>query len=258
MTVVLPVTFATLPAVPKPSAALFDQNFNALAAAINALVPANSQTINTQSATTYTVQNTDNAKLLNFTAGSAVAVTLPQATGNFGVGFFFDVINNTSPASIVTITPQGGSTINGSATLAIPASRSVRVVSDGTNYQLSFSFAGIAIAGTENVLNPISTSASSVVAHGMSRAPDWVFCFLTCITANAGYTAADKVFVSASTQVTASGAISVAANATNTYIATDTVLPTLEARGGGGTTTITAANWKISAVPIIFNIGGGF
>ena len=49
--------------------------------------------VNAQTGTSYTVLSTDACKLVTFSNGSAIAVTLPQATGSFAAGFSFDVQN---------------------------------------------------------------------------------------------------------------------------------------------------------------------
>lgn len=91
------------------------------------------QAINSQTGTSYTVASTDAQKFLTFNNASAVAVTLPQATGSFSTGFAFTVQN--LGAGLVTITPTT-STINGSSTLTIPQNLGCSIVSDGTNYQV--------------------------------------------------------------------------------------------------------------------------
>jgi hypothetical protein len=91
------------------------------------------QAINAQTGTTYTVASTDASKFITFNNASAVAVTLPQATGSFGAGFAITVQN--LGAGTVTITPTT-STINGQASLTIPTGYGCGIVSDGTNYQL--------------------------------------------------------------------------------------------------------------------------
>ncbi len=93
------------------------------------------QPINSQSGTTYTMLTTDLGKQVIFTSASAVAVTLPVATTTgFGVGYWFDV--QTVGAGTVTITPTL-STVNGSTALVLSQSKGCRVRSDGTNYQVS-------------------------------------------------------------------------------------------------------------------------
>jgi len=121
------------------------------------------------------------------------------------------------------------------------------------NGNLKTAAASALTLGTQNVLNPAAASASNVVAHGLSRKPDFVFAWMECLTANAGYSVGDRLVITSSTQVTSSGAIGISSNATNTYISTDATLPSPEARGGGGTVTITGADWKICAQPVLFN-----
>lgn len=87
--------------------------------------------INAQSGTTYTVLSADCGQLVSFTNASAVAVTLPQATGSFTTGFYSTFIN--LGAGLVTITPTT-STIDGLASLTLAQFQSVDVVSNGTNY----------------------------------------------------------------------------------------------------------------------------
>ena len=87
--------------------------------------------INAQTGTTYTVLAGDYGKLITHSNGSAIAVTLPQATGAFGTGWSCWVEN--IGAGTVTITPTT-STIDGDATLALETDQGVLIVSNGTNY----------------------------------------------------------------------------------------------------------------------------
>ncbi|NDD75634.1 MAG: hypothetical protein EBZ40_11765, partial [Gammaproteobacteria bacterium] len=89
------------------------------------------EAVNAQTGTSYTVLATDHARLLTCSNASSVAVTLPQATGSFGAGFYLDIANVN--AGVVTITPTT-STINGAASLVLNRFLSVRLVSDGTNW----------------------------------------------------------------------------------------------------------------------------
>lgn len=92
-----------------------------------------SEPVNAQTGTTYTFVAGDKGKLVNFSNTSSIAVTLPQATGSFSSGFFFDVQNiNTG---LVTITPTT-STIDGASTLIVPKGYGLRIVSDGANWQI--------------------------------------------------------------------------------------------------------------------------
>lgn len=91
--------------------------------------------VNAQTGTTYTVLASDAGKLVTFSNASAIAVTLPVATtSGFGAGTVFEFAN--IGAGAVTITPTT-STINGASTYVINQNRSIFLVSDGTNYQVS-------------------------------------------------------------------------------------------------------------------------
>lgn len=92
----------------------------------------NHHLVNAQTGTTYTVVAGDNGKLVTLSNASAVAVTLPQATGVFGIGWSSWLHNK--GAGAVTITPTT-STINGASTLVLAQGQSAVIVSDGTNYQ---------------------------------------------------------------------------------------------------------------------------
>ena len=89
--------------------------------------------VNTQSSTSYLVQNGDQKQVIRFTNSGAVAVSLPQASLNsqFISGWWADVINNGS--GTVTITPSV-STIDGSSSFALASNQGIRVYTNGTNY----------------------------------------------------------------------------------------------------------------------------
>jgi hypothetical protein len=91
--------------------------------------------VNAQTGTTYTILATDLRKLVTLSNGSAIAVTLPQATaatGLFPPGWYCFVRN--LGAGTATITPTT-STIDGAATLVMASGGSAIIFSDGTNYQ---------------------------------------------------------------------------------------------------------------------------
>lgn len=122
--------------------------------------------VNAQTGTTYTMLDGDRAKLVTFANAASIAVTLPQAgaTSAFQAGWFADVYNK--GAGTVTITPTT-STINGAASLAILPGRGLRIVSDGTNYQISISpdnpqFTTIELGAASDTT--ISRSSAGVIA----------------------------------------------------------------------------------------------
>ena len=91
--------------------------------------------LNNQVGVTYTVAGSDYGQLVTFNNPGAIAVTLPQAAGSFST---FNFYAETLGAGSATITPSGGSTICGGATLALAQTQVVWVISDGTNYQCVF------------------------------------------------------------------------------------------------------------------------
>jgi hypothetical protein len=74
---------------------------------------------------------TDTGWLINYTTVGAVAVTAPQATGNFAI---WDATVCASGTGNVTITPTT-STINGAATFVLVPGQCSHVYSDSANYQ---------------------------------------------------------------------------------------------------------------------------
>jgi hypothetical protein len=109
------------------SAVLFSDgtNYRAIVVGVAGVV------VNAQTGTTYTYLSGDRGKLVTHTNASAIAGTLPQATGAFGASWFAWVQNR--GVGTLTITPTT-STIDGSATLALTTGQGTLIASDGTNY----------------------------------------------------------------------------------------------------------------------------
>lgn len=255
MAVTVPITFATLPAG-ITSAADLDLNFAALVNAINANALGTGQVVNAQTGVSYAVVAGDLGKLLTLTNAGAIAVTLPQAIGAFAAPFFADVATLSTSVGAVTITPTV-STINGASTLVVEPGKTVRIVSDGANYQLGVNAVnGTMTLGTENVMNPYATSSASTVAHLLPRIPDYCFLWLQNLTTELGYAAGDRVpILEGGLQGTNAADINVSYNATNTIIAAANTLVSLVNRSTFAVTGITAARWKIVAQPVIVNGG---
>jgi hypothetical protein len=107
-----------------------------------AYVNAQGTGVDAQTGTSYTIVSSDLGKLVTFNNASAVAVTLPQATGAFGVGSTLTLSD--IGAGAVTITPTT-STINGSTTFVLNQSRSATLFSDGTNWQVDTGGSGLQV-----------------------------------------------------------------------------------------------------------------
>src|SRR4051812_43194065 len=90
--------------------------------------------VNAQTGTTYTLQASDNGKLITFSNGSPIAFSLPDASG-FDAQFTFAVTN--LGAGTVTITPATSPApcqFVAAAWLAIATGQGANIYSDGTDY----------------------------------------------------------------------------------------------------------------------------
>lgn len=112
--------------------------------------------VNNQTGTTYTVLNTDRAKLVSFSNTAAVAVTLPQAGsgGSFSNTWFAWFENRNS--GMVTVTPTT-STIDGSTALVLANGCGIGIFSDGSNY--------FTMQGNVASLQSVATGSNSYTAN---------------------------------------------------------------------------------------------
>ncbi len=78
----------------------------------------------------YTVQTSDQGKLIRATAGS-ITITTPAA-GTVGVPFVFTVVND--GGSDITLDGNASETINGETTLTLGDQQGVQISTDGTNW----------------------------------------------------------------------------------------------------------------------------
>lgn len=93
-----------------------------------------SEPVNPQTGTTYTVDTEDRGNLITFSNTSAVAVTLPAADASSFPNGWFAIFRNKNTGA-VTITPSSG-TIDGLSAFVLGYEDEVKIVSDGTNYQI--------------------------------------------------------------------------------------------------------------------------
>jgi len=95
--------------------------------------------VNAQTGTSYAILDSDRGKVVTGTNAAAQAYTIAQAgaASAFVAGWYTDVRNNsTNPAGIITVTPTT-STIDGASSITIGPGKSLRIISDGTNYQVA-------------------------------------------------------------------------------------------------------------------------
>jgi Major tropism determinant N-terminal domain len=149
------------------------------AANVTGLVNGGTELVNAQTGTTYTVVVGDAGKLLTMSNAAAVAVTQPIA--GFTSGFYYDIENK--GVGDVTITTTG-STINGAATFILHTNQGMRVVYDGTNWQVMLGRAVVAKSavgsqwlnsvgadGAFTSTQPAFTDVSGTVASGQLPTP---------------------------------------------------------------------------------------
>lgn len=147
------------------SAVVFSDGTNYRAIVID---PAGVQ-VNSQTGTTYTILSGDRAKLISQANAAAIATTLPQATGAFGVGWFAFVQN--TGAGTNTITPST-STIDGVATLALTTGQGCLIASNGTNYFTMRGIGGGGSGGLTNWTEAVSIAAPNATVPVVSFRPN--------------------------------------------------------------------------------------
>lgn len=138
------------------SAVTIGSNLAFAGGTLSASAPTPSLSINAQSGTSYTVVAGDAGKLVRLSSATLAAVSLPQATGSFGAGFFCYITCAAVNGTVITPTT---STINGKASYQLRQGGTVLVVSDGTNYQVVplTAFYGGASGAGYSITNPDGT-----------------------------------------------------------------------------------------------------
>ncbi len=171
-------TFASNASTSATNASISEANAAASAAAAVGI------SIDAQTGTTYTILAADKGKLVTFSNGSPVAVTLPIAS-SFTSPFWFYTENKGAGAA--TITPTT-STINGASTLVLAQNQGVLVVSDGTNYQiLRGKAANVSLTADVIGTLPIANGGTGLTAVGSA---------LQVLRTNAGATAFESATLS--------------------------------------------------------------
>jgi hypothetical protein len=127
--------------------------------------------VNAQTGTSYAIADVDRAKLItaNNTAAQAYTIAQAGASTTFQAGWLTDIqnINSTSnPAGIVTLTATTSIfSATGTTTLKIYPGQGVRIISDGTNYQvIPYNLA----TGGLVLLNTLIASASASLSDTTS------------------------------------------------------------------------------------------
>lgn len=121
------------------------------------------QSVNAQTGTTYAIAQTDLGKTLTFSNAGAIAASIAQASaaGSFPAGWWCELVCLAASVGAVTLTPTT-STVDALPTLVILPGQSVKIFSDGANYQVS--------RGT-GLLNIIGNTETGVANTGSTTMP---------------------------------------------------------------------------------------
>jgi hypothetical protein len=143
----------------------------------------------------YTVQSTDQGKLVRATA-SAITITTPDAA-TVTAPFVFAFVNNSS--GTVTLDGNGSQTIDGAANLTIPAGGGCICFTDGTNWftngvqgtlvgkQLMYADIINGTLAESNSSNAVTYSLKTLAGNDPSSADPVLVCFRNSTAGNGNY-----------------------------------------------------------------------
>lgn len=142
--------------------------------------------VNAQTGTSYAFVDGDRAKLVTAVNAAAQAYSIAQAgaASAFQSGWYVDLKNNsTNVAGIVTVTPAT-STINGAATLTLYPGQSVRITSDGTNYQTAFTAVHVSLTNSLGADVALNNTANYFDGPTVAQGPAGVWFASGAVTLN--------------------------------------------------------------------------
>jgi hypothetical protein len=194
------------------------------------------------SSNTTVTADQDRVTFLCDASGGAFTLTLPPAA-TADNGFEVTLVKDGTDVNAVTLDGDGSETIDGAATraLSLPGAR-VTVISDGSNWITKSGRWGFRSAG-----NSISTNGTITMPHGLGVTPVDVQCELVCQTADANYTAGERVPVPTAT-ISGVG-VTFKPDATNMNLryapgSGGSVFIILD-DAGGGSTALTNGSWRL-------------
>jgi hypothetical protein len=144
--------------------------------------------VSTSRTASYTVVDADRSNFIRFSGLSAdVTLTLPAASGRSG---FIVYIRNDDPVWGVVVDPNGAELIDGVSTRRTNGPNTITIMCDGTGWRT--------IAGAylfRSAGQTVSAGGLNTVAHGLGLQPRRVWYYYTCVTASAGFTPGEEVFL---------------------------------------------------------------
>ena len=210
------------------------------------------------------------SKVLNF-ATNNVVVGAFDASGNFSINTNkFTVAGSTGNTVVAgTLAVTGASTFTGEVIVPTPTNSTdattkayvdailpSQVGNSGkkltTNGTTASWITGVILqAGTVATQNPVTLSSTTTQAHGLGSIPDYINCWVECVTNDNGYVSGERIQWAAHIAGGADG-FDVSFDATNVYIITSATMFTALSKTTRGNVTLTTANWKIVAKPFLY------
>lgn len=113
--------------------------------------------------------------------------------------------------------------------------------------------AGTLVTGTPCIQNPWAQSGKTVQAHGLGAIPTMVVAYLECLTAEEGYSVGDRIDYSM-WEIADSVGFVIVIDATNvTILSSPNQIHSYNKTTPAGAVILTAAKWKVVAVPYRLN-----
>lgn len=159
-------------------------------------------------------------------------------------------------ASILTLTNGASLVLPGGANITTAAGDIAVFVKWPSNiwYCVSYTRAASRLMlrqGSTLTLDPYAINTTTTQAHGLGVTPDLIQCYLECKTGEGNWSIGDRIdFGSWASVATSTTGIMLTKDATNLAVIThSTNLPVILNKTTRATFTITAANWKLIAIP---------
>lgn len=176
--------------------------------------------------------------------------------------------NVTSVGTLTSLTTSGAITLTSATSQIVPGTTSLSLrnhansadnilINDNGNTTVRGTFTatggipGTLTSGTNAVMNPFVASSKTTQAHGLGVTPTFIQTYIECLTAEQGYSIGDRIFQQFASNV--NFGFIVEFDATNIVIITQGALDAINKTTPAGPVGLTAANWKVVAIPYKVN-----